>query len=59
MKELIERLRKNATFIADRTPEGQDSWDDPEDWISEAVQLAHDVLRLLKTKEGEECVKPK
>ena len=46
---LINKVRKNAEYIASRTPSGDNvSWDDPEEWQGEAAELAHDILDILK-----------
>lgn len=44
--ELREYIRRRAVRIV-RDTQG-DSWDDPEDWALEAVELAHAVVRLLR-----------
>lgn len=41
-----EYIRERAETIVENTQ--GDSWDDPEEWQSEAVELAHAVHRLFK-----------
>lgn len=43
--ELKEYIRERAETIVSQTQ--GDSWDDPEEWQIEAVELAHAVMRLL------------
>jgi hypothetical protein len=38
---ILKVLRKCAGAITGKTPLDSDSWDDPEDWQTEAVALAH------------------
>ncbi len=46
----VVRISENADFIRKNTPvQPPDAeWDDPEEWVVEAAQLAHDIIDLIK-----------
>jgi hypothetical protein len=44
--ELMKYALARAKMIAKDTPGDSDSWDDPESWQAEAVELAHAIVRL-------------
>lgn len=48
-QSLLPNIQRLAQRIADATPmyPVDAAWDDPEEWQSNAVYLAHSVLRLL------------
>lgn len=48
-KESLESYILERASIIVRNTQG-DSWDDPEDWQIEAVELAHAAYRLLGVK---------
>ena len=45
---LWKRIVENAKYIADRTRDDVEAWDDPEDLLAPAVELAHDVVEWDK-----------
>jgi len=45
--ELRAYVLKRARRIVRETPGDSDAWCDPEEWQSEAIELAHAVTRLL------------
>lgn len=50
--ELVKYVHQRAANIVSNTPESLDgdgeSWDDPEEWQMDAIELAHAVVRLLR-----------
>jgi hypothetical protein len=47
-REATLELLKRAERIARNTRLDVDSWDDPEEWQTEAVELAHGFIALVK-----------
>jgi hypothetical protein len=50
--ELRAYALKRARRIVRETPGDSDAWCDPEEWQSEAIELAHAVARLLDEAAG-------
>jgi hypothetical protein len=45
---LVQYVTSRATRIAERTPMEDDAaWDDTEDWLVDAAELAHAVMQLV------------
>ena len=52
-KDLRDYIKSRAELIARQTPPDSD-WDDTEEWLIEAVELAHAVIRAFRVLDGEE-----